>query len=66
MVAMAWRGDHRSYADVHVPRRFTPAKWLNGAIDGSRKQYWSPEMRKLTVNLLVWSATTIAAGDDGD
>jgi hypothetical protein len=66
MVVVDWTIGRQNHVGKHVPRRCSPARYRNRARDGARKRKYALTARKLTLNLLVWSATTIVDGDDGD
>jgi hypothetical protein len=66
MVVVVSAGTHRSIADKGMLRRFTPARIESDVTDDARKREYALTARKLTLNLLVWSATTIVDGGGGD
>ncbi|KAK1692921.1 hypothetical protein QYE76_009618 [Lolium multiflorum] len=43
LVVMVCAGTHRSFVGNHVPRRCTPARWLNGATDVDRMRVCSTD-----------------------
>jgi hypothetical protein len=61
MVVVVHRNTHRSIAGEDIYGAAAPAKRLTRARDDARKKELALTMRELTVKLMVWSMTLIAA-----